>query len=615
MTTVTSMTSAAIEAALSAKADLAGGILPDAQAPSISVKKDTWVVDLSDHGGDGGGVASNDTAFSSALAAISGTWGGKIVVRAGSYVVSGSTAIALTVAGTIIEGSGSETTKIVIASGFTGTDVFSISAANCQIKNLSIVGANSTTTSNPACHGILVSSTIRPKVEGCNFWNINGWGIHVVAGSTSGTNPSGGMFTRLIMRNCAGGIRFLGNTGSGSCSCLLSDIQIVSCGVTSGTNLNLDAIDLEDAWNIQGENIIAWMTAGTGAALHVKGNCITNKFIGVDLQGSGSGPAVLIEDGANGSPNDLKLETGTVQLGTIGVRMTGGAKIVRLTSLNIVSNKTHGLSVESTGNPVMCRGLYFNANGTGATGTNYDINWSGSAIGYLVDPRFETSIVSTGTAGVQTSVNVASAQNVRCINTMFAGTGAASTNYFTATPAAVLDTTSGGFKFLTALSLALGLTIQGNISSQPTASTNTVFSSNVNGSASFDSFRLTGDGTINAGAGTTARDTTWGRLGVALFGSSDSDIVANLVGKGFRIKEGTNARMGTATLVAGAVTVSNTSVTANTRVVLAVKTPSATAANNGALFVYSLTIGTGFVIHSTNASDTSVVGYVLFEAA
>lgn len=612
MTTVTSMTSAAITSALSAKADLAGGVVPDAQAPAITMKKDTWVVDLSDHGGDGGGVASNDIAFASALAAINPTWGGKIVVRAGSYVISGTTAIALTVAGTIIEGSGAETTKIVIGAGFTGTDVISITANNCQVKNLSIVGANTTTTSNPAAHGILVSSVTRPKIENCNFWYVNGWGIHVVAGSTSGTNPSGAMFRAIIMRNCAGGIRFLGNTGSGSCSCFMSDIQIVACGVTSGTNLNLDAIDLEDAWDIQAENIIAWMTAGTGAALHVKGNCITNKFQGMDLEGSGSGPGVLIEDGTNGSPYNLKIETGTVQLGTIGVRLTGGAKIIGLTNLNIVNNKTHGLSVESTGNPIMCRGLYFNANGTGASGTNYDVNWTGSAIGYLVDPRFETSIVATGTAGVQSSINVASSQNVRCINTMFAGTGALVTNYFTATPSAVLDTTAGGFKFLTGVTFVSGLTTQGNFATQPSSSSNTVFSSNVAGSASFDSFRLTGDGSMNIGSGTAARDTTWGRYGAAQIGTVDSDIVIALAGKGLKIKEGTNARMGTATLVAGTVTVANTSVSNNTRIFVGQHTPGGTV---GAPFVSSVTAGTGFTIKSTSSTDTSVVSYVLFEAA
>jgi hypothetical protein len=184
----------------------------------------------------------------------------------------------------------------------------------------------------------------------------------------------------------------------------------------------------------------------------------------------------------------------------------------------------------------------------------------------------------------------------------------------TATPNAVLDTTSGAFNFITRVTLALGLITQGNMSTQPSALSSIVMSANVAGTAAFDSFRLTGDGTMNAGPGTAARDTTWGRVGAAEFGSSDSDIATTLVGKGFRIKEGTNARMGTATLAAGTVTVANTSVTANTRIVLA-GTSGVVTANAGALYVSAVTAGTSFTIKSTNASDTSKVGYVLFETA
>jgi hypothetical protein len=61
----------------------------------------------------------------------------------------------------------------------------------------------------------------------------------------------------------------------------------------------------------------------------------------------------------------------------------------------------------------------------------------------------------------------------------------------------------------------------------------------------------------------------------------------------------TNGPVGTATLVAGTVTVANTSVTANSAIFLGRKTPSATAGNNGALYVSAM----------TNAADTSVVAY------
>lgn len=115
---------------------------------------------------------------------------------------------------------------------------------------------------------------------------------------------------------------------------------------------------------------------------------------------------------------------------------------------------------------------------------------------------------------------------------------------------------------------------------------------------------------MNAGTGALARDTTWGRQGAAQFGTSDSDIVIGLAGKGLRIKQGSNARAGIATLSAGAVTIANNSVTANTLIILGYHgTPS----SPGAVFVHSVTVGTGFVINSTSATDASSISWLLVE--
>ncbi|MBZ6250398.1 hypothetical protein KVH27_18680 [Streptomyces olivaceus] len=82
-------------------------------------------------------------------------------------------------------------------------------------------------------------------------------------------------------------------------------------------------------------------------------------------------------------------------------------------------------------------------------------------------------------------------------------------------------------------------------------------------------------------------------------------------GGGIAIAEGANARMGTSTLAAGTVTVANTSVTANTRVM-----PFRQAAGGtlGHLSV-TKTPGTGFTITSSSNTDTSVVAWLLLEPA
>lgn len=92
----------------------------------------------------------------------------------------------------------------------------------------------------------------------------------------------------------------------------------------------------------------------------------------------------------------------------------------------------------------------------------------------------------------------------------------------------------------------------------------------------------------------------------------DGNFLIQQAGKGFRVKEGSNAKQGTATLVSGAVTVSNTSVTANSRIFL---TSQADGGTPGWLRVSARSAGTSFTITSSSGSDTSTVAYQIFEPA
>lgn len=78
---------------------------------------------------------------------------------------------------------------------------------------------------------------------------------------------------------------------------------------------------------------------------------------------------------------------------------------------------------------------------------------------------------------------------------------------------------------------------------------------------------------------------------------------------GLTVKEGTNAKQGTATLAAGTVTVANTSVTANSRIFLTGQDDNV----KGSLRVSARTAGTSFVITSSDNTDTGVVAYEIFE--
>lgn len=96
-----------------------------------------------------------------------------------------------------------------------------------------------------------------------------------------------------------------------------------------------------------------------------------------------------------------------------------------------------------------------------------------------------------------------------------------------------------------------------------------------------------------------------------IFGNAANSLRLGAVGGGIAIAEGTNGRMGEATLVAGTVTVANTSVTATTRVAAFRQEPGGTL---GELSV-TKDPGVGFTIDSDSATETSDVAWVLFETA
>lgn len=83
-------------------------------------------------------------------------------------------------------------------------------------------------------------------------------------------------------------------------------------------------------------------------------------------------------------------------------------------------------------------------------------------------------------------------------------------------------------------------------------------------------------------------------------------------GSGYRVAEGSNCKQGTATLAGGTATVSNTAVTANSRIFL---TSQADGGTPGFLRVSSRVPGTSFTITSSSGTDTSTVAYEIFEPA
>jgi hypothetical protein len=95
-----------------------------------------------------------------------------------------------------------------------------------------------------------------------------------------------------------------------------------------------------------------------------------------------------------------------------------------------------------------------------------------------------------------------------------------------------------------------------------------------------------------------------------IFAGTADALDIGTAGGGVAVAEGANARMGVATLVAGTVTVANTSVTATSRIFLTSQVDGGTP---GWLRVSARTAATSFTITSSSAADTSQVGWIMFE--
>lgn len=149
----------------------------------------------------------------------------------------------------------------------------------------------------------------------------------------------------------------------------------------------------------------------------------------------------------------------------------------------------------------------------------------------------------------------------------------------------------------------------GTIAHQESASTNGAYGLFVNGDSNAR-FTLKADGTVSWGPGNTALDTVLARSAAGVLSLTTGSFSVTTAGQGLRVKEGSNAKQGTATLTAGSAVVANTSVTANSRILL---TSNADGGTPGWLRVSARTAGTSFTITSSSGTDTSTVAYQIFE--
>lgn len=121
-------------------------------------------------------------------------------------------------------------------------------------------------------------------------------------------------------------------------------------------------------------------------------------------------------------------------------------------------------------------------------------------------------------------------------------------------------------------------------------------------------------------AGTTVAQIADGgamRIGDATTPTDKLEVTGNIAlttaGNKIKIKSGSNASVGSATLVGGTVTVNTTAVTANSQIFCTVQTLG-TVSLAKPIAVTTKTAGTSFVITSADATDTSVISWWIIDA-
>ena len=335
-------------------------------------------------GADPTGAVACDAAVLAALAAVPST-GGTVVFPAGTFLLNGSTMLALTTAGTVVTGAGMSATTLKIGSSFSAAALFSVDADNCTIAGMHIRGASATIASNPQAIAIQVRAR-NVNLPNLRFFYVNGYcckGVNLNPAGSHQVNHQPHLHN-WWMELCSGGIWLNGDNAT--MGAVISDVHGTSLG--GGTDTTLDALRLEDVFDVCFTNNCSSVgSATTGHSIHLVGHCSGIFLTGGDVGAfptpatSGGQCAVKIEDGANGHASQVRVTGYVLQTHDTGVSIPGAANDIRFTSCDIGRNNIDGVDLAGTGLDIYFRGcaLFTNGQSPPAATNVFDVNWSGTA--------------------------------------------------------------------------------------------------------------------------------------------------------------------------------------------------------------------------------------------
>lgn len=539
---------------------------------------DSTVVNVKDHGALGNNVADDTTALQAALTATPA--GGVTFIPPGIYRTSAPIIIPpyVTLRGSHGGGEAQSMSSptpscIKPLASFAGVAAiqildqqlggYSTLASEIKIENLTVIG--SAVPSGTPVDGIRATGQIQHlQLRDVQLRQMTGQGFNTTYNLSAPPGPQAPFclhFERVsVLWNGSFGIALNNSTDS-----FFSDVYALG--------------NTGSGWYISGAGGSTWVGCRAewsgGHGFTLESNSGTETFIGCSTD----------RNAQNGFNIPASTSVGPIVLS--GCRATRDGK-------SSTSSSYAGVKVVSTTRPVLIDNLIVltgtDDDGSGNLTPQYGVYASGST---------SVVIASGNINAVSSGLNDGGGNTTFLYGPMVTGTGITSWVWtgIAATTAATAGTTTAQTKVTgdTQQRFTLGADGKHNWGSGTAATDTNLYRSGA-GSLQTDGFFAMGSGQAS-GAFTT-------------FTGAAKALQAGTVGGGLSIKEGTNGRLGAATLAAGTVTVGATNVTANTRIFLT--RVSGTAANFGNL-TYTITAGTSFTINSTNASDTSVVNYMLVE--
>ncbi len=358
---------------------LSGDLSGTATSPTVptAVKKGDLLYNVKDYGATGDGTTDDTASINAAVAAANTAGSGTVYLPRGTYIVSGT--ITSPASRVFVAGMG-PSAIVKLSAGFTGSAVFSLTNDYSGVRGLYFIGGPSGTPSaNPAAAMVQITAAKNCSIIDIDVRNVNGYAIEALGNSSRG--PNGLTIENIRGTNTAFGIHTKGDVGSQysiQASITNVNLQIVTGG---------DVLLIEDSWDVLIMNVnsaVGGSLSSNASNLRISGRCATilcfNLDVGTYPTQPGGTPAVVIESGTNGSPDNINIIGGIFQDSLTGLSITGGSNIL-VQGVRMQQNGTHGLAI-SGGSNIQINNCMFSGNGQTAGSGRYDayINTTNSPI-------------------------------------------------------------------------------------------------------------------------------------------------------------------------------------------------------------------------------------------